>query len=150
MVLHRTTSNHQAVQLKIALASVKYKAQADSIGTINWPKILSNEHTWMVYNEHLLFLTTPDMDYGSYQEIILQAGALTATHHKRQWDGWFQMSRTTLAPLLKECNQVLHTTKRAHHLPPDIQATMRADLKRLNSQLSHCTCSVACQGNLVC
>jgi hypothetical protein len=77
------------------------------------------------------------MDYDSYQEIILQAGALTATHHKRQCDGWFQMNRTTLAPLLKECNQVLHTTKRAHHLPPDIQATMRADLKHLNRHIAH-------------
>jgi hypothetical protein len=77
------------------------------------------------------------MDYDSYQEIILQAGALTATHHKRQCDGWFQMSRTTLAPLLKECNLVLHTTRRAHHLPPDIQATMRADLKHLNCHITH-------------
>jgi hypothetical protein len=104
---------------------------------MDWPKILSNEHTWMVYNEHLLSLTTPDMDYNSYQEIILQAGALTATHHKCQCDGWFQMSCTTLAPLLKECNQVLHTTKHAHHLPPDIQATMRTDHKHLNHHIAH-------------
>jgi hypothetical protein len=137
IVLHGTASNHQAVRLKIALASVKYKAQAVSKGTINWPKILSNEHSWMVYNEHLLSLTTPDMDYDSYQEIILQAGALTATHHKRQCDGWFQMNRTTLAPLLKECNQILHTTKCAHHLHSDIQATMRADLKHLNRHIVH-------------
>jgi hypothetical protein len=47
------------------------------------------------------------------------------------------MSCTTLAPLLRECNQVLHTTKRAHHLPPDIQATMRADLKHLNHHIAH-------------
>jgi hypothetical protein len=91
----------------------------------------------MVYNKHWLFLTTPDMDYDSYQELILQAGALTATHHKRQCEGWFQMSRATLAPLLKERNQVLHATKHAHHLPPDIQATMQADLKRLNCHIAH-------------
>jgi hypothetical protein len=137
MVLHGVASDHQAVWLKIALASVKYKAHAISKGTIDWPKILSDEHTWLVYNEHLLSLTTPDMDYDSYQELILQAGALTATHHKRQCEGWFQMSRATLAPLLKECNQVFHATKRAHHLPPDIQATMRADLKRLNRHIAH-------------
>jgi hypothetical protein len=64
------------------------------------------------------------MDYNSYQEVILQVGALAATHHKCQCEGWFQMSRTTLAPLLKEHNQVLHATKHAHHLPAEIQATM--------------------------
>jgi hypothetical protein len=45
MVLHRVASDHQAVQLKITLASVKYKACAISKGTIDWPKILSDEHT---------------------------------------------------------------------------------------------------------
>jgi hypothetical protein len=78
------------------------------------------------------------MDYNSYQEIILQAGALTATHHKRQCEGWFQMScGATLAPQLKECNQVHHATKRANHLTADIQATMQADLKRLNRHIAH-------------
>jgi hypothetical protein len=77
------------------------------------------------------------MDYNSYQEVILQAGALTATHHKCQCKGWFQMSHTTLAPLLKERNQVLHATKHAHHLPAEIQATMQADLKRLNHHIAH-------------
>ncbi len=124
MVLHGNARNHQAVQLKIALLSVKFKARAASWGTIYWPKILLVEHTCMVYNKHLLSLTTPDMDYDSYQEVILQVGALTATHHKCQCKGWFQMSRTTLAPLLKERNQVPHATKRAHHLPTEIQATM--------------------------
>jgi hypothetical protein len=52
----------------------------------------------MVYNKHLLQLTHNKMDYDSYQEAILQAGALTATHHKCQCSGWFQMSQATLAP----------------------------------------------------
>jgi hypothetical protein len=91
----------------------------------------------MVYNKHLLSLTTPDIDNNSYQELILQAGALTATHHKSQCEGWFQMSRATLAPLFKERNQVFHATKHAHNLPPDIQATMRADLKCLNRHIAH-------------
>jgi hypothetical protein len=91
----------------------------------------------MMYNKNLLSLTTLDMDYDSYQEVILQVGALTATHHKPQCKGWFQMSPTTLASLLKECNQVLHAYKYAHHLPTEIQATMRADLKRLNHHIAH-------------
>ena len=70
----------------------------------------------MVYNEHLLQLTNNDTDYDSYQEAILQAGALTATHHKGQCTGWFQMSRATLALLLAEHNQVLHALKCTHHL----------------------------------
>jgi hypothetical protein len=89
MVLHGVASNHQAVRLKIALLSVKFKARAASWGTINWPKILLDEHSCMMYNKHLLSLTTLDMDYDSYQEVILQAGALTATYHKCQCKGWF-------------------------------------------------------------
>ncbi len=125
------------MQLKIALLSVKFKARAASWDIINWPKIWSDKHTRMVYNKHLLSLTTPDMDYGSYQEVILQARALTATHHKHQCERWFQLSRTTLAPLFKEQNQVLHATKCAHHLPAEIQATMQADLKCLNRHIAH-------------
>jgi hypothetical protein len=102
----------------------------------------------MVYNKHLLPLTTPDLDYDSYQEIILQAGAFTATHHKYQCERWFQMSRATFVPLRKERNQILHATKRAHHLPSKLQSTMRADLKRLNYHIVHAV--LLCQSNMVC
>jgi hypothetical protein len=108
-----------------------------SRGTIDWSKILSDDHTQMMYNEHLLQITNNNMDYDSYQEAILQAGALTATHHKKQCTGWFQMSRATLAPLLTERNQVLHALKRTHHLSPDIHATMQSDLKQLNRHIAH-------------
>ena len=47
------------------------------------------------------------------------------------------MSCTTLAPLLEDHNQVLHSTKHAHHLPAEIQATMQADLKCLNRHIAH-------------
>jgi hypothetical protein len=77
----RVASDHRAVRLKVALSSVKFKARAMSRGTINWPKILT-KHTQMVYNEHLLSLTTTGIEYDDYQEIILKAGMLTATHHK--------------------------------------------------------------------
>jgi hypothetical protein len=119
MVLHGTASDHRAVRLKIALSSVKFKAHAISQGTIDWPKILSDDHTHMMYNEHLLSLPTPNMGYDDYREIIL-------------FEGWFQISRTTIAPLLKECNQVLHATNCAHHLLAAIQHNMQVDLQRLN------------------
>ncbi len=90
-----------------------------------------------MYNEYLLQITNNNMDYDSYQEAILQAGALTATHHKKQCTGWFQMSRATLAPLLTERNQVLHALKCTHHLSPDIHATMQSDLKQLNRHIVH-------------
>ena len=81
MVLHGVASDHQAVCLKVALSSVKFKARgAMNQGAINWPKILTDEHTQMVYNEHLLSLTTPGIEYDDYQEIILKAGMLTATY----------------------------------------------------------------------
>jgi hypothetical protein len=106
-------------------------------GIINWPKILTDEHTRMEYNKHRLSLTTPGINYDDYQEIILKAGMLTATYHKQQCNGWFQMSHATLAPLLKERNEVLHATNQCHHLPAVIQETMRADLKQLNRHVAH-------------
>ncbi len=46
MVLHGVASDHQAVCLKVALSSVKFKAHgAMNQGVINWPKILTDEHT---------------------------------------------------------------------------------------------------------
>jgi hypothetical protein len=72
MVLHGVASNHRAVCLKVALSSVKFKARgAMNRGTINWLKILTDEHTQMVYNEHLLSLTTLEIGYDDYQETIL-------------------------------------------------------------------------------
>jgi hypothetical protein len=91
----------------------------------------------MVYNKHLLQLTHNKMDYDSYQEAILQAGALTVAHHKCQCSGWFQMSQATLTPLLAERNQVLHAIKHTHHLSSDTRATMQANLKCLNRHIVH-------------
>jgi hypothetical protein len=91
----------------------------------------------MVYNVHLISLTTSDMEYDDYQTMIMKARELTATHHKHQCDGWFQMSCTTLALLLKECNQLLHSAKRMHYLFAKIQATIQVNLKRLNCHIAH-------------
>jgi hypothetical protein len=136
-VLHGVASDHLAVCLKVALSSVKFKKHTMSRGSTNWAKILSDDLARMEYNGHLLQLTTNDMDYDAYQEAILQAGALTVTHHKRKCNGWFQMSQTTLAPLLTERNHVLHAIKRNHHTSPDIHKTMQADLKQLNRHIAH-------------
>ncbi len=84
-----------------------------------------------------LFLTTPGIDYDDYQGIILEAGMLTATYHKCQCPGWFQLSCATLATLLMECNKVLHATNRCHLLPAAIQTTLRANLKQLNRHIAH-------------
>jgi hypothetical protein len=138
MTLHGVASDHKTVSLQLALSSVKYKVRDSmKVGTINWPKILNDEHTRMVYNKHLLSLTTPGINYDDYQETILNAGKLTATYHTRQCPGWFQLSRTTLSPLLMERNEVLHATNRCHHLPAAIQATMRTNLKQLNRHIAH-------------
>ena len=90
-----------------------------------------------MYNNHLISLTTPDINYNDYQEIIMKAGEITTTHHKSQCDGWFQMSHTTLAPLLKESYQLLHSVKRMHHLSAKIQATVQVDLKHVNHHIAH-------------
>ncbi len=67
MILHGVTSDHRAVGLSIALSSVKFKNSGTiSRGTINWPKILTDKHTCMVYNKNLLSLTTPGIEYDDY------------------------------------------------------------------------------------
>jgi len=43
--LDGVASDHQAVCLKISLTSIKFKSKAMSRGTINWSKILSDDHT---------------------------------------------------------------------------------------------------------
>ncbi len=51
MVLHGIVSNHQAVQLRIALLCVKFKAHAASWGTINCPKFCqTNILAWCTMN----------------------------------------------------------------------------------------------------
>ncbi len=80
---------------------------------------------------------TTRIQYDDYQSAILQAGQLTATHHKNQCERWFQHSQSVLAPLLTEQNEILHATKQYYHLPLDIQSVMRADLKRLNKHITH-------------
>jgi len=44
---------------------------------------------------------------------------------------------TTLALLLKECNQLLHSVKHMHYLSAKNQATVQVDLKRLNRHIAH-------------
>ena len=47
------------------------------------------------------------------------------------------MSRATLAPLLKERNEVLHATNKCHHLSTDIQHILQTNLKLLNRHVAH-------------
>ena len=73
VILDGVASDHQAVRLDITITitSIKFKTRAISRGTIDWSRILNDDHTRMIYNEHLLQLTSNDMDYDSYQEAIL-------------------------------------------------------------------------------
>ncbi len=119
------------------LASIKFRGHALSWGTIDWPKILLDDHTRAMYNEHLLMLMTGPTQWDDHQELILQAGVLTVTTHKRQCEGWFQMSRSTLAPLYAKRNTLKHAVKYASHLSPAIQASMQSDLRCLTHHISH-------------
>ena len=47
------------------------------------------------------------------------------------------MTHTTLAPLITECNQLLHAIKHTHHFSPDIRTTMQSNLKWLNHHIAH-------------
>jgi hypothetical protein len=80
VVLQGIASDHRAVSLSVVLSSVKFKNSGTiSCRTINWSKILTDEHNHMVYNEHLLSLTTPSIKHDDYQDVILKAGEHTAT-----------------------------------------------------------------------
>jgi hypothetical protein len=92
------SSDHKAVSLKLMLSSIKVQSCAISRGDTDWQKILSNEHLQMVYNKHLQSMITPEMDYDKYNAAILKAGELTMAINKRKCEGWFQLSRATLAP----------------------------------------------------
>jgi hypothetical protein len=136
-VPHRAVSDHTAVRLSLMLTLIKFRGHALSCGTIDWAKILSDNHTRAIYNEHLLMLMTGWTQWDEHQELILQVGALSATTHKRQCKGWFQMIRSTLAPLYSKRNTLKHAVKHMSHLSPAIQATMQSNLKRLNRHISH-------------
>ena len=136
-VPHGAVSDHKAERLSIMLMSIKFCGHALSRGTINWPNILSDDHNHAMYKEHLLMLMTGPTQWDDHQELILQVGSLTATTHKRQCEGWFQMSHSTRAPLYTECNTLKHEVKNASHLPPAIQATMQSNLKHLTHHISH-------------
>ena len=123
--------------MTLTLVSIKVQhSRTFSKGTTDWQKIQSDEHLQMVFNEHLQSMITPEMNYDMYNKGILKAGELTATHTKQKCAGWFQLSRVTLASLLSTRNQLLHAIKPAFHLPPSIQSTIRADLKRLNLHIA--------------
>ncbi len=117
-VPRRAVSNHKAVRLSLMLALIEFHGHALSQGTIDWPKILLGDHTRAMYSKHLLMLMTGPTQWDDHQELILQAGMLTATNHKRQCKGWFQMSRSTLAPLYAERNTLKHAVKHAAISPP--------------------------------
>ncbi len=80
---------------------------------------------------------TAPMQWDDHQEISLKAGVITATTHKHQCKGWFQMSHSTLTPLYANCNTLKHAIKHNSHLSPAIQATMQSDLKHLVRHISH-------------
>jgi hypothetical protein len=44
-VLYGVVSDHKTVRLKLTLLSIKFKARAISWGTIDWPKIMLDDHT---------------------------------------------------------------------------------------------------------
>jgi hypothetical protein len=119
------------------LTLIKFCGHALSHGIIDWAKIFLDNHTRAMYNKHLLMLMTGPTQWDDHQELILQAGVLPATTHKRQCEGWFQMSRSTLAPLYSKRNTLKHAVKHVSHLSLAIQATMQSDLKRLNHHISH-------------
>jgi hypothetical protein len=55
------------------LTSIKFRVHALSCGTIDWPKILPDDHTRAMYNKHLLMLMTGPTQCDDHQELILQA-----------------------------------------------------------------------------
>ena len=103
-IIEGVSSDHCAVSLKLMLSSIKVQSRAILKDDTDWQKILSNEHLQMLYNKHLQSMITPEMDYDEYNAAILKAWELTMTINKRKCEGWFQLNRATLAPLLTNRN----------------------------------------------
>ena len=130
-VPHRAVSDQKSVRLSLMLTLIKFHGHALSHGTIDWPKILLDDYTHAMYNEHLLMLMNEPTQWDDHQDLILWESALTATTHKHQ------CSRSTLALLHAKCNTLKHAVKQVSHLSPTIQALMQSNLKCFTHNFSH-------------
>jgi hypothetical protein len=45
----------------------KFRSHTLSRGTIDWPKILLDDHTRVIYNKHLLMLMTEPIQWDDHQ-----------------------------------------------------------------------------------
>ena len=70
-VPHRAVSDRKAVKLSLMLTLIEFRSHALSCGTIDWPKILTDDHTRAMYNKHLLMLMKEPTQWDDHQELIL-------------------------------------------------------------------------------
>jgi hypothetical protein len=84
-------SDHSAVQLDLAITSLKHKlSTAIDRGTTNWGKIVEDKAMNTRYNDTLLAATNNDyMPYEDFHDKIKKAGNDTALLVKSKGDDWF-------------------------------------------------------------
>ena len=105
-------SDHDAICIKLAITSIKFKGSAITKGVIDWTSILNDERYKELYNHHLRCLVNENTSYDDFNQHIMTAGEFTATLVKEKCEGWFQFNRQELAPIIEQRNKTQHLLKR--------------------------------------
>ncbi len=98
-------SDHPAVNMDLNLMSIKYKAKTSmNCGNIDWRKIGKEDEQCKLYNKYLLELTSQDMSYENFYKAVVRAGKETAITIDCKCKGWYNASKSILAPAIQEKN----------------------------------------------
>jgi hypothetical protein len=136
-VIDGVESDHSAVQLDLAITSLKRKSSTTiDQATTNWRKIVDDKATNTCYNDILLAATNNDyMPYEDFHDKIKKVGNDTALLVKSKGDDWFIFNRDYIAPLISKSNQLIHTLRSSATLPTSIANAMRDALARFNKTI---------------
>ena len=112
-------SDHSAVKIKFKLTAIKLNLKRDALTVIDWEKNCTDPPTNADFNERLHFNLmeqnvynfepTDEVDYTTFNKLILQFAQATATKIKSEDKGWFHHSKSALLPAIVRRDQFLHS-----------------------------------------
>jgi exonuclease III len=128
-------SNHCVVRMQLNLTLLKYNKKASlNGGEIDWRKICEEEGMRKLYNKYHLELTTRDITYDTFCEVVIRAGHKTAIFNNCKCKGWFKASETILIPAIEEKNRLRHRLQDKTLLNPTEITRLQQQLKSVNKQ----------------
>ncbi len=136
-VVDGVESDHLAVQLDLALTSLKHKlSTAIDQETTDWHKIVEDKATNTRYNDILLAATNEDyMLYKDFHDEIKKVGRDTALLVKSKGNDWFIFDQDYIAPPINKRNQLIHALHSSATLPTSIANAMHDTLAHLNKNI---------------